>query len=630
MKINLTLLFFLINALTIVKSGFRSTYADGDELKINLRKIKSFLTHQPISPKNLEFFKTIKNPENFVQNIIPKTNFIMNINKNEYCKILNTKILSEEDEKRLIWMVKRNYYYDFWLNHLPSATGLLDKKAREIITRYHGGIPLGYTTRQNRNRKINKRGDTKYYLFNHFTFKISLHEVNLTNNTKGYQIVGFTTYPSSIKQTEDKLGCADYIGKHFNKIPRFKEPYLPQAIEVNSSITFTYDVIFYKSNLTFSRRLDNYTNIKKFEKIHWFGITISNSIFVIFTVLVIIIFQRSLKQDIDSYNIKVTEDEFIDESGWKQVCNDVFRKPIYPMLLSSMVGNGVHLLVAVFSSLILIMFFSYEPEQKDNILFIMFIMSNLLSICGGYKSGQLYKSFQGKNWRQNAFWTSLLYPSLIFCIFIITNFLFFLENTEHTNFLEVILLLVVWLTFATPLTLAGAFFGSKAKQEKLPCRINACPSFIPDKPWYFRMRYLIWVSGLIPFMAVFIEFNFFMASVWGEHYDYICSFFLISFAILIIVSTEVSIIVVYFCLCHGDYRWWWKSFCFGGSSALYIMIYSIYYFFNYSDITRFSSIVYYFGSMVIISSIIFLACGSLSLLITNKYLIKIYSMIKFD
>ena len=169
MKINLTLLFFLINALTIVKSGFRSTYADGDELKINLRKIKSFLTHQPISPKNLEFFKTIKNPENFVQNIIPKTNFIMNINKNEYCKILNTKILSEEDEKRLIWMVKRNYYYDFWLNHLPSATGLLDKKAREIITRYHGGIPLGYTTRQNRNRKINKRADTKYYLFNHNT-----------------------------------------------------------------------------------------------------------------------------------------------------------------------------------------------------------------------------------------------------------------------------------------------------------------------------------------------------------------------------------------------------------------------------------------------------------------------------
>ena len=628
MGFGLIFLLFVINTLTIIKSDSHSVHYNGEILNINLRKIQSLLTQQPINLKKFDLFKSKENVTKNEKNI--ETDFILNLNKNEFCKVLNTKLLEEEFVEKLIWMIKRKYYYKFFLDNLPSARGFLQENLKENSIDYSRGIPLGYEIKGNNENEEKERNH--YYIYNHFIFKVSLHEVTLKNDSKGYEIVGFTTYPASIQQNENNLGCADYNNKSSHEIPKLNESFLPQHIKANEKITFTYDVIFEKSNLTLSMRLDNYTNSKHYEKIHWLGIIISNLIIFIFSYLVKIILNRTLKQDIDVYNVKVIEDEFIDDSGWKQVCNDVFRKPVHPMLFASMAGNGIHIFFIIFFSLLLLMILILfnKTESNGEIALTMFIFSILFSCVGGYISGRLYKYFKGQNWKKNAYLTAFFYPSIIFLIFVIINFLFFLEGTEHTNFMEVIIIMVVWIVFSSPLTLIGAFFGTKTKSTKIPCRVNPCPTFIPDKPWYFRMRYLIWVTGLIPYMAVFIEFSLFMASIWEDRFGYIFTFLLISIIVLIIVSAEVSIITVYLCLCKGDYRWWWKSFCFGGSSAIYIMLYIIYYFFAYLDITRFTSIVYYFGSMAILSSTIFLLCGSCSVLITTKFLFKIYSMIKVD
>ena len=49
-----------------------------------------------------------------------------------------------------------------------------------------------------------------------FTFKVSLHEVISNTGKKRYEIVGFTTYPSSIRQDENNLGCIKYDTKESN------------------------------------------------------------------------------------------------------------------------------------------------------------------------------------------------------------------------------------------------------------------------------------------------------------------------------------------------------------------------------------------------------------------------------
>ena len=629
-----TTFILLINTLTIINCLLDYTHEKGEILKIGLGQLKSVATHLPFKPDYPGFFNLKNNKiindnlgEIFSGSKIIESNFIVKINQNEYCKILSTVTLNQRNIDRTKWLINHDYFNMFYLDKLPSARGFFDLVSKESYTIYQGGIPLGFYEESDNNEK------EEYNIYNHFTFKVSLHEVISNTGKKRYEIVGFTTYPSSIRQDENNLGCIKYDTKESNNnknnliIPNYEFSNLPQSIETNKSVTFTYDVVFEKSNLTLVSRWDNYLHLSS--EIHWFGLINSNLIILIFTLLIIFIFCRAIKKDIDLYNVRVTGDDFIDEYGWKQVCNDVFRKPINSMVLSIFIGNGVQLFAMIFLSLLISIIGVLRPESRGNLLTLMIFMFVLMGILGGYSSARIYKSFKGNNWLKNALFTALLYPSIIYIVFILINFLFIFEGSEPIKFTDLLALLMLWLFCSTPLVLIGAFLGIKKKTIKIPCRVNPCPTFIPSKPWYFRIKYLIWVTGLISFAAIFIEFIYVMASLWRDQIYYLFGFLWIALIVLIIVSSEVAIIVVYLCLCKGDYNWWWKSFFIGGSPVIYIIGYSVYYFF-YLNITRFSTMCIYFGAMTIFSSVIFLICGSLSTLFTFMFLIKIYSMIKID
>ena len=78
-----------------------------------------------------------------------------------------------------------------------------------------------------------------------------------------------------------------------------------------------------------------------------------------------------MKRDIDIYNTRVTGEDFIDEFGWKQVCNDVFRSPRYTMLLSSLIGTGIQLFFMVTYTLVFASIGFLTPEKRGALLMIM-------------------------------------------------------------------------------------------------------------------------------------------------------------------------------------------------------------------------------------------------------------------
>ena len=639
-NILLRLIFLTLVTKSLSFLDYTFTHSSGEILKIGIGQLKSVITHLPFRPDYTGIFDLKDNKiinDNLGEIIsgskIIESNFVVNLNKNEYCKKLSTIKLSRKNTERIKWLISHEYSNSFYLDKLPSAQGYFDKTSKEYYTIYQGGIPLGFT-------EEDENGIEVFYLYNHFTFKVLLHEIIINNKNKlnsnstnkRYEIVGFITYPSSIERNENDLGC-DKDDKNINNtdtynilIPNY-DSFKPEQIEFNKNITITYDILFEKSNLTLVSRWDNYLHLSS--DIHWFGLLNSNLIILIFTFVIIFIFCRAIKRDIDLYNIRVTGDDFIDEYGWKQVCNDVFRKPKNSILLTTFIGNGVQLFSMVFFSLLTSIIGVLKPESRNNLLSLMILMFTLMGILGGYSSAVIYKSFKGTHWLKNSLLTALLYPSIIFCVFIFSNFFLIFEGGEPIKFTALLSLLFLWLFCSTPLVLIGSFFGMKKKRIKIPCRINPCPTTIPQKPWYFRIKYLIWITGLIPFAAIFIEFIYLMASLWREQIYYLFGFLWLALNVIIIISSEVSIIVVYLCLCKGDYNWWWKSFFIGGSPVIYIMGYSLYYFF-YLNITRFSTMIIYFCAMSIFSSVIFLICGGLSTVITYFFLIKIYSMIKID
>ena len=120
-----------------------------------------------------------------------------------------------------------------------------------------------------------------------------------------------------------------------------------------------------------------------------------------------------------------------------------------------------------------------------------------------------------------------------------------------------------------------------------------------------------------------------MAALWKHQIYFLAAFLGISIFLFIVVMGEMSIVVVYYNLCYGDYNWWWKSFIIGASPVIYFVLYSIFYFF-YLKISTIAAMVIYFGIMALISSMVILICGAVSVFFSMGFLHRIYSEIRID
>lgn len=56
-----------------------------------------------------------------------------------------------------------------------------------------------------------------------------------------------------------------------------------------------------------------------------------------------------------------------DDYGWKQVHGDVFRTPSYPLLFSSIIGTGYHLLSVLFITIGLAILAEFYTELVLNL-----------------------------------------------------------------------------------------------------------------------------------------------------------------------------------------------------------------------------------------------------------------------
>jgi hypothetical protein len=61
----------------------------------------------------------------------------------------------------------------------------------------------------------------------------------------------------------------------------------------------------------------------------------------------------------------------------------------------------------------------------------------------------------------------------------------------------------------------------------------------------------------------------------------------IVYAILIVVTSFVTVALTYFQLAVEDHAWWWRSFLCGGSTAFFVYAYAFYYYFYRSFMSGF-------------------------------------------
>jgi len=471
------------------------------------------------------------------------------------------------------------------------------------------------------------------------------------------------------------------------KLDLTSEPHSLVRIKSGTSLHFTFTFLWEETtDISYKGRFDRYLDHAFFKhQIHWFSIFNSFMMVLFLTGLVALILLRTLKADYARYSTSTaahTSKEKSDEgtleeggdydetapltthvatedSGWKQVHGDVFRAPAHLPLLAALLGTGCQLLTLTVG---LILFAVAGPihggdvyEERGTILHAAIVLYALSASVAGYASGKYYQLYTYRKvtskskqvlptsvgWQTTMGLTVVLCPTCVMLVLSVLNMISLYYGTIHTiSFLTILKLFAMWIFISVPLCIIGTLVGrrtmngSKMAIHAFPCRVNAIPRPIPspqDVPWYGRPLFLIPLSGLLPFGSIFIELYYVLTSLWNYKFYHVYGFMMGVYTILMIVTSMTSVISVYFCLNSGEnYLWHWVSFFSGASTALYVFLYGVYYFYFKTSMYGLLQTSFYFGYTTLIATGLGTLCGTLGHFAAERFVRMIFQNVKVD
>jgi len=588
-------------------------YLEGGSVDLKVNKLTSVKTQLPYRYYTLPYCQPAVIQES-VENLgeilegdsIENSAYEIRMLENVSCRKLCTQPLPTEEKTKFRSMIDDDYLVNWLVDNLPAATRYIRRGKDGGKTTYMNGFPVGIVR------------NTRYYIHNHVKLDLKFHES--PHEYEGYRIVGFEVEPYSMTQAfkDGIVQCQDSVA-----YPVFD-------LASNEEITFTYDVQWSQSELRWASRWDNYLKMTG-GTIHWFSILNSLMIMLFLSGMVAMILLRTLHRDIAKYNELASAEEAAEETGWKLVHGDVFRKPAHARWLAVSVGTGVQLIGMSVITLAFALLGILSPAYRGALLQSMMLLFTFMGIAAGYTASRLYKVFNGTDWKTTTLLTAFFYPGLFFVIFFVLNlFVWGKKSSGAVPFTTMFALLCLWFGISVPLVFLGAYFGFRKGNIELPVRTNQIPRQIPAQPWFIHPVFTCLVGGILPFGAVFTELFFIMSSIWQHQFYYLFGFLALVLCILMVTCAEISIALTYFQLTSEDYRWWWRSFLSSSSSGFYVFLYSILYFSQRLQIEKVVSSMLYFGYMLLISIIFFLLTGSIGCLASFSFVRAIYGSIKID
>jgi transmembrane 9 superfamily protein 2/4 len=402
------------------------------------------------------------------------------------------------------------------------------------------------------------------------------------------------------------------------------------SIETAGEVIYTYEIKWIDSDTPWSHRWDLYLKGAEDAGMHWWSIVNSAIVVLFLAGMIAIILVQALRRDI----VAINNDDEEDETGWKLVHGDVFRPPsglIGPMVLSVMVGSGVQLACMCAALMLFAVLGVLSPANRGALATALVVFFVIMGAFAGFVSSRIYKMFLGKLWARNAILTATVLPGTIAVIAFTLNMVLWSHgSTLALPFGTMLAIAAMWFFVSTPLVMTGAYFGFTRDAIEPPVRVSSFARVVSTQPLYMHPVITALVGGVLPFGAVFIELYFIMTSIWTAQPYYVFGFLALVLFILGVTCAEISIVMCYFQLCAEDHRWWWRSFLNSGASALYVFLYSIFYFATSLDITDPASATLYFGNMLMVSFAFFLLTGSMGFLSTLTFVRYIFSQIKVD
>jgi len=169
------------------------------------------------------------------------------------------------------------------------------------------------------------------------------------------------------------------------------------------------------------------------------------------------------------------------------------------------------------------------------------------------------------------------------------------------------------------------------EEYRPPCRTNKVPREVPAlQEWYKHPVAQLFMAGFLPFSAIYIELHYIFASMWGHKIYTLFGILFLAFVMLSLVTSFITVSLLYFQLTREDHKWWWQSFLNGGSTGLFIFAYSFYYLFHRSNMDGFLQLSFYFGYTGVVAYSFFLMLGFVGFVSSFTFVEYIYKAVKTD
>ncbi|KAK6454880.1 uncharacterized protein RJT20DRAFT_98277 [Scheffersomyces xylosifermentans] len=531
--------------------------------------------------------------------------FQINMLEDKACESVCAPTYSKTDSVFVNRNIRASYSHNWIMDGLPVASHVID--ARTNTDFYGSGFRIGEVDDQN-----------VAHLYNHYELHVEYHKRSEDN----YRVVGVTVRPYSLDRSAvDSNSPEDKCNLELKKVTLKKD--------TETNVLFTYSVIFEESATAWATRWDKYLHVYD-PKIQWFSLINFSLIVIILGVIIAHILVRTLKSDIVKYNEVNLDDDISDESGWKLIHGDVFRPPKQRMMLSVLVGSGVQIFLMVLVTIAFALFGLLSPSSRGSLSTFMFVLFMFFSIISSFVSGYLYRFLGGDNWKLNLILTPIVVPGTLFAIFIFLNFfLIYVQSSGAIPVGTMAAIVVIWFLISIPLSVVGSLLSSKRPLITVPVRTNQIPRQIPAQPWYLRTIPVMLISGIFPFGSIAVEMYFIYSSIWFNRIFYMFGFLFFCFILMVLTTSLISVLMVYYTLCSENYKWQWKSVFIGGGCAVYVFLHSLF-LTGGERLGGVTSFVLYVGYSIVISLLVFLCCGAVGF-ITNLFFVRsIYAQIKID
>jgi Endomembrane protein 70 len=322
------------------------------------------------------------------------------------------------------------------------------------------------------------------------------------------------------------------------------------------------------------------------------------------------------------------------QSGWKLIHGDVFRFPQHPEVFCAAVGTGNQLMVLTLFHLTLALMNIISTTRRGSILAGVVVLYCLTSCVGGYTAVRLFRQMNGKNWVHCILLQAALFPAPVVFVFSFVNSLALAHGS--TSALPVTALLTVaalYVFVSFPLTVVGGILAKNFADADFdaPTRTTKVAREIPTEIPFYRGRYFqVLIAGFLPFSAIYIELHYIFASMWGHQIYTLFGILFLAFILLVIVTSFITVALLYFQLAREDHEWWWTTYVNGGMTGIFIYVYSFYFYFHRSGMSGILQGSFYFGYMSIVSLAFFLMLGAAGFQFSLIFVRYIYSRIKSD